>query len=211
MYLVNISLITFAEALAATLLIEEEVGPVMVNPGLQPVHLYKNATQWWKEPLASFCAQIKHCLGHAGKREVLDDSGDVLCISGAKVTKISRYHSPSCWNIQLSLTSTIYELAVGSAGFWKVSEVWLLLNNNESISVGCNYYNDFPSSTLHVTQGLKLHRKVHPFVVDNCHAVHENQHLRPNPGSRCIACTKQKSISEVNSIQREESTWKQHC
>lgn len=65
------------------------------------------------------------------------------------------YYSPSCSNIQLSLTSIFYELAVGSGAFYEVSEVFHLLNNNENISVGCNYFNGFFASILRVTQGLK--------------------------------------------------------
>lgn len=99
-----------------------------------------DATQWWKEPLGSFCTQMKHWLGRrTGKKEALGDSCDILFISGAEVTEIWRYRSPSCWNIQLSLTSTIYELAAGSAGFWKVSEVllfcWITMKTSQLVAI----------------------------------------------------------------------------
>lgn len=78
-----------------------------------------------RSPLQSFCTQTKHCFRLAGTREVLGDSGEALCISATEVTEVLRYHSASCWNTQLSLTATIYELAAGSAGFRDVSEVSL--------------------------------------------------------------------------------------
>lgn len=129
--------------------------------------------------------------GRAGRKEALDDSCDILCISGAEVTEIWRYRSPSCWNIQLSLTSTIYELAVGSAGFWKVSEVslfcWITMKTSQLVAI--IIMTSLPA--LYMSHGgLKLPKKVHPFDGDNRHAVHENQHLRPNPGTQYVPFTK---------------------
>lgn len=70
------------------------------------------------------------------------------------------------WDMALSFTLLLeYSIIINLHYLWVGGGVGrllkglrgfaFLLNNNENISVGCNYYNDFPSSTLHVTRGVK--------------------------------------------------------